>query len=130
MHRIERETLVREAAPPGVEPAGEQARADDSGESAGSLATPPEAAVPLVARAGDAQQPAVAVAIPVVASAPAEERAAPTRELPPLVIEIDRIDVRIEPEPVVAQPARSARRADSTVPSLADYLARRSGAGS
>jgi hypothetical protein len=44
---------------------------------------------------------------------------------PPLVIEIDRIDIRIEPEQVVL-PAPKPRREAPAVPSLADYLARRS----
>jgi hypothetical protein len=71
-----------------------------------------------------------AIAIPTTADLPApiERREAPV-QLAPLVIEIERIDIRLVPEQPPPAPIRATRRADSTdVPSLNDYLARRSGA--
>ena len=68
--------------------------------------------------------PLVAVAEPshAIAELPAPEAA---HEVQPLVIEIDRIDIRIESEtPVV--PVIPRRRERETVPSLDDYLQRRS----
>jgi hypothetical protein len=65
-----------------------------------------------------AAEPRVVVSEPTHLPAPAQE--------PALVIEIDRIDIRIEPERA-APPAPPRRRPDpGTMPSLSEYLARRS----
>jgi hypothetical protein len=73
-----------------------------------------------------AERETVTVEAKPIASEPApghatDEHAPP----PPLVIEIDRIDIRIEPEP--ARPA-SARRESAPAHSLDEYLARQSAA--
>jgi hypothetical protein len=71
-----------------------------------------------------------AIAFPTTAdlTAPIERREAPV-QLAPLVIEIERIDIRLVPEQPPAPLIPASRRADSPdVPSLNDYLARRSGA--
>jgi len=71
-----------------------------------------------------------AIAVPTTAdlSAPIERREAPV-QVAPLVIEIERIDIRLVPEQPPAPLMPATRRADSPdVPSLNDYLARRSGA--
>jgi hypothetical protein len=75
-----------------------------------------EPAAPLVAVAETVTPAAVPTAVTTVVP-----------ELPPLIIEIDRVDIRIEPEPVpAAAPTAAPRRVDAgSVPSLSDYLARR-----
>lgn len=61
---------------------------------------------------------------------PASEPFAPTASAPaPLVIEIDRIEVRIVSEPASPPLVSRHREPAQGAPNLADYLARRSGVG-
>jgi hypothetical protein len=101
-------------------------------------AAPPSAAVQALPKARDEPReqprasvvaaPVVAVAAPVAAAAPAAQPIAPSTEPPPLLIEIARIDIRIESE--AAAPAAVPRRRDiPSAPSLDDFLTRRRGAG-
>lgn len=85
-----------------------------------------EGSVLVAGRAAKANQP-VKPGQEISIDVPEPIEAAPAPE--PIVIEIGRIDVRIlAPEPPRAA-ARPERAPPSDVPSLADYLARRSEAG-
>jgi hypothetical protein len=83
--------------------------------------------------AASARAPDVQVTIaaePVPASLSDEHDEPADAEPAPLVIEIGRIDIRLlAPEQPAVAPARRAEPFPSNVPSLADYLARRSEAG-
>ena len=69
--------------------------------------------------------PIVTVAEPLV-QAPAPVEHSPSGEPPPLVIEIERVDIKIEHEAAPATSVPPRRPIDSgAVPSLSDYLARR-----
>jgi hypothetical protein len=124
VHRVERTQTVVE---PGARPAPEAREPVEGGPEQPVAASPWEAPQPIEAPvASEAASPIVAVAEPV-APPPASLDRAGVQEPAPLVIEIDRIDIRIEPgtiAPVAA--AAMPRRPEASVPSLSDYLARRS----
>jgi hypothetical protein len=107
------EHLVEVPVPaPPLLPAAESRRleAPRPAESAGAVPAAPDVPISVVA------EPRVAAAV-VQPAAPA----------PPLVIEIDRIDIRIE-SPVAAPPPPTRRRDTAAAPALGEYLERRSGA--
>jgi hypothetical protein len=72
-----------------------------------------------------AEPPAIVVAEPISGAA-LPDRPAPAPEMPPLVIEIGRIDIRIESETAPHPPA-AKRRDPAPAISLDDFLARRGG---
>lgn len=97
-------TLAAPPAPPAV---GASPEPDDEVEAA--------------PRDRDESALAVVAKPPVAVAEPASSRPEPVE--PPLVIEIDHIDIRIEPERVA--PVTPARRRDTgTAPPLSDYLER------
>jgi hypothetical protein len=122
VHRIETTRTIIEHV---------EARQSRRVEAAASEPLAQETAVPRETRA----EPAAAAAIQplsVIAAepiSPAPERQEPGREPappPPLVIEIGRIDIRIASETTAPPAAAPVRRDSGAVPSLSDYLVRRS----
>jgi ribonuclease E len=110
----------------------EQVEACEPGgvEVAASEPLAQETAAPRETRAGPAaaaaiEPPSVIVAEPI---APAPERQQPGHEPPPppLVIEIGRIDIRIASEAAALPAPAPVRRDSGAVPSLSEYLVRRS----
>lgn len=124
VHRVERTQTVLE---PAARPAPEAREPVEGGPEQPVAASAWEAPRPIEAPvAPEAASPIVAVAEPV-APPPASLDRAGAQEPAPLVIEIDRIDIRIEPETIVPVAAAAMPRLpEAAVPSLNDYLARRS----
>jgi len=99
-----------------------------------SRLAPPEGAATLADQfpaPGDRQAavpaaPSVVVAEPAMPAAPPVDRRAAVEAPPPFVIEIERVDIRIEHEHQAAPVRPGPQPADvGSVPSLNDYLARR-----
>jgi hypothetical protein len=102
------------AAPPALPPAFEDRRAE-------TAAPPP---------APPAAEPATVTAEPLATLAPPIEKEDEQAAPPTLSIEIGRIDVRVGAPPAPPPPiAAKSKPLPDSVPSLADYLARRSEAG-
>jgi hypothetical protein len=119
VHRIETTRTVIEH----VEP-----REPVSVEIAASEPLEQETSAPHETRAEPAaaaaiEPPSIVVAEPIAA---APEHHQPQHEPPPLVIEIGRIDIRIASETAAPPAPAPLRREDGTMPSLGEYLARRS----
>lgn len=96
-----------------------------------------DAAEPLLAALAPAEPDrspvfAISEAVPAIPAEPQiEEHAEPEAEAaaPPVIVEIESIEVRIEsPAPAPIRPASASRREPAFAPSLHDYLAARSGA--
>jgi hypothetical protein len=120
VHRIETtRMLIQRVQPRALPPRAEDAARPVAPEPAPQPQIPAE-----LATAGASEQPSIAPAEPL-AGAPPLVRQQPAPESPPLVIEIGRIDIRIASE-TLAPPAVVPRRDTGAVPSLEDYLARRS----
>lgn len=125
IHRLETSPLVTEVrlasaeADRGPEASSQPVvvPANPEGREGSALAEPEQRNESIEPRVTVAAEP-----IDVVADLPA-----PAQELPPLVIEIDRIDIRIESQ-TAAIPAASRRRETATVPSLHEYLEQQGGA--
>jgi hypothetical protein len=121
VHRIETmrttiEPVETREPPAGAEVAAWKPVAQERAPHRDTPAEPAEAAV--------IEPPSVIVAEPLAPSpAPAPQQLTP--DPPPLVIEIGRIDIRIASE-TAAPPVAPKSQDASTVPSLNDYLARRS----
>jgi len=124
VHHIDttRTRKVVEIRPPSAEP-------NDAASTtpAAVPASPVHQVRPLEPTPGVVEPPTIVVAEPVP-SMPLSDRPAMPPEQPPLVIEIGRIDIRIESE-TAPPPAAPKRREAAPAHSLEDFLTRLSGAG-